>query len=207
MICQKCGAEVPDGYEYCMKCGAKVNVTQDEAESSEKKAVSKIKANKKVLIAAVGAMVVILIAVVLAFGLKRSTEKNGYFANIPWGTDIKTVKKQVDKTFKCESRIGESNDSIIAVTKNYDGMQGVGTVTVLFCEDEGTLNKVSVKFTVDDDSSYTYGKVVKQLVKKYNKLFGKADNSDVFSYKWKTKNSTITLVIFSEDMIMLVYNK
>lgn len=207
MICQKCGADVPDGYEYCMKCGAKINVTQDEAESSEKKAFSKIKVNKKVLIAAVGTMAVILIAVMLAFGLKGSTEKNGYFANIPWGTDIKTVKKKVDKTFKCKSRIGENNDSVVAVEKNYDGMQGVSAVTVLFCKDKGTLNKVDVGFTVDDDSDYTYGKVAKQLVKKYNKLFGKADHNEGYSYKWKTKNGSITLVIFSEDMIMLVYNK
>lgn len=41
MICQKCGADVPDGYEYCMKCGARVNVTKDEAEFYEKKLFQK----------------------------------------------------------------------------------------------------------------------------------------------------------------------
>lgn len=208
MFCGKCGANVPDGYEFCMKCGTKVDITQTEVLTpTENAAPAQKKINKKVLIPVIGVIAVALIAVALIFGLKGSAEKNGYFANIPWGTDIETVQKKVDKTFKCESSIVKDKDSVIAFIENYDGMQGVNALPILYCEDKGTLNEVSITFSAEDGSRYTGEKIADELIEKYNKLFGKADSSKGYSYKWTTKNSTIELVIVSEDLIMLEFEK
>ena len=32
MFCGKCGANIPDGYEFCMKCGTKIDMNQDNTE-------------------------------------------------------------------------------------------------------------------------------------------------------------------------------
>ena len=120
MICGKCGANVPDGYEFCMKCGAKIDISQADSTASavvetkpEKKGI-----NKKVLIPVVAAIVIVLTVVAILFGMKGAAEKNGYFANIPWGTDMETVRKKVDTAFKCESTIGKGKDAGIASINN-----------------------------------------------------------------------------------------
>lgn len=207
MICGKCGANVPDGYEFCMKCGAKIDISQADSTASavvetkpEKKGI-----NKKVLIPVVAAIVIVLTVVAILFGMKGAAEKNGYFANIPWGTDMETVQKKVDKALKCESSIGK--DAVFVSINNYDGMKGVNALPMLYCKDNGTLNEVSIIFTVEDDSRYTGKKIADELIGKYDKLFGKADSSMGCSYKWKTKNSTIKLVIFSKKLVMLTYEK
>lgn len=204
MFCGKCGANVPDGYEFCMKCGTKIEINQletnDENESSKR-------TNKKMLIPVIGIIVVLFIATGFIFGLKITQEKSGYFANIPWGTDIETVKKEVDKTFKCESFIGEDKNSVTAMIVDYDGMKGVTALPVFYCEDNGTLNEVSIMLTAEDKSDYTEEQVIKEVVAKYDKLFGKSDNSKGFSYIWETPNSTIELVSFSEELILMTYKK
>lgn len=208
MFCGKCGANVPDGYEFCMKCGAKLDITQAEVSTPTENAVPVPKAiNKKVLIPVIGVIAVIVVAIALMFGLKEASEKNGYCANIPWGTDIETVQKKVDKTFKCESKVGEDKDSVICSIEDYDGMKGVSALLIFYCNDNGSFNNVSASLFVDDDSKYTGTKIKKELVAKYDKLFGESENSNGQSYVWETKNSTINLFAYSEDFIMLTFEK
>lgn len=212
MFCGKCGAQVPDGFEFCMKCGTKIDTSQVVSTEGASAVKAKPK-KKKVLISLAVAIMVVLATVVAIFGMKDTAEensfddKNGYFADIPWGTDIETVQKKVEEAFKCKTSIGEENDSVIASIENYDGMQGVGAVPILSCEDNGTLNKVAIAFTAGDDSEYSGEQIAEELLEKYNELFGKADSSMGFTYKWSTPNSSIELVYFSEDLIMLNYEK
>lgn len=116
MICGKCGANVPDGYEFCMKCGAKIDISQADSTASAvvETKPGKKRINKKVLIPVVAAIVIVLTVVAILFGMKGSAEKNGYFANIPWGTDMETVQKKVAKAFKCESKIEKDKDYVSA---------------------------------------------------------------------------------------------
>lgn len=209
MYCGKCGAIIPDGYEFCMKCGTKIETPNEETAENRTVEVKPVKKgiNKKVLIPIIAVIVVALATVVIIFGISNNVEKNGYFANIPWGTDIETVQKEVDKFFNCESFVGEDKDSIVVVIENYEGMQGVDAALMLYCEDNGTLNKVSVLLTIEDDSSYTNEKVVDKLVEKYNKLFNEADESYGFTYKWTTSNSTIELSVVMDGLIMLNFEK
>ena len=204
MFCGKCGANVPDGYEFCMKCGTKIEINQletnDENESSKR-------INKKLLIPVIVIILVMFIAMGLIFGLKVRQEKSGYFANIPWGTGVETVKEKVDRTFKCESFIGEDENSVSVMIADYDGMKGVTAFSVFYCKDNGTLNEVGIILTAEDESDYTGDQVIKEVVAKYDKLFGKNDNSKDFSYIWETPNSTVELVSFSEELIMMTFKK
>jgi len=209
MICDKCGANVPDGYEFCMKCGTKIKTSQvvPVEASLEEAAPEKRKITKKELIPVITVAVVIIALVAIMLGMKGGSEKNGYFANIPWGTDIETVQRMIDKTYKCESLIGKDKNTVIATIENYDGMQGVSALLLLTCEDNSTLNEVSVLFSAEDGSKYTSEKIAAELVKKYNGLFGKADTSSGYSKKWMTKNSTIELLDLTDNLIALRFEK
>lgn len=209
MYCGKCGAIIPDGYEFCMKCGTKIETPNEEtAENSivEAEPVKKgIK--KKVLIPVIAVIVVALASIVIIFGTRNNVEKNGYFANIPWGTDIETVQKDVEQFFNCESSIEEDENLVIASIENYEGMQGVKASPILYCDDDGKLNKVSIVFTRDDNSEYTGDKIADRLIEKYNKLFNTADKSEKYTHKWVTENSTIKLFKLTEDFMMLQFEK
>lgn len=219
MICPDCGNQVSDKANRCPVCGcpkSAIVAFKEEEQAKLEESIQKQRKDKrnrilKISVPVVAAIVIVLTVVAILFGIKGAAEKNGYFANIPWGTDIKTVQKKVDKAFKCESSIGgKDKDAVIAPTKNYDGMKGVNALLVLDCKDKGTLNEVSIMF-FKDDSRYTIEKIADELIGKYDKLFGKADGgtgsiSGFRFYKWKTKNSTINL-INSGDSIMLTYKK
>ena len=207
MFCGKCGANIPDGNEFCTKCGTKIDVSQvdsNEAAVVEGKAEKKaIKTN--IIVSGLVGIIIIMLAV-LVFSLKDSNEKRGYFANIPWGTDFETVQKKVNKEFNCESSIAKENEVLFLAKENYDDMQGVRADLIFYCEEKATLSRVEVMIVVEDGSEYTGDEIADKLINKYNKLYGEAEN-DGHTYEWITKNSTIDLKMATENHILLYYNK
>lgn len=211
MFCGKCGAKVLEGYEFCMRCGTRINTSDTiSAESivEEKKSEKKF-LNKKMFTIVTAGLVIVLMVIVVVSGLMGVDEKNGYFANIPWGTDIETVKKKFDQTFKFESVISLERDSVAAIIENYDGMEGVSVGYILYCKDNESLSSVAVVFGAEDESRYTVEKIADELIEKYNKLFGKSNEvaGYIHSHSWTTANSIIRLDILSEKIIMLVFEK
>lgn len=202
MFCKKCGATIPDGYKYCMNCGAKADSSQPDItkeQDSPKKPL-----NKKILVSIFGIIVGFLIISGLIIKLSGPTEKDGYFANIPWGTDIETVKKEFDKAFNDDSLITDHN-SVLGLISDYDGMNGVTATSSFNCENNKTLNKVSVIFTTDDGCQYTTNDIIDHIIEKNNKLFGAYDNSLGYLYTWQTPNSTIDLCMLTDELFIINY--
>lgn len=179
MFCKKCGASIPDGYKFCMNCGAKADVSQP---NTIKKPL-----NKKILVSVLGIIVGLLIISGLAIKLSGPTEKDGYFANIPWGTDIETVQKKVDKYFKCESFV--SGNSVKATVQDYNGMAGLNALVSLNCDENKTLDSVHVILIIDN--GYTPDELFSILAEQYNKLYTQRVYNPGAGGMWQTPNSTI----------------
>ena len=110
MFCGKCGANIPDGYEFCMKCGTKIDMNQDNTEiehtiNDNDKEIRKKKIHKKGILLILGILIAVLLAGAGVAYTKIASVRNGYFANIAWATDIDTVKEKVDKAYNCDSII------------------------------------------------------------------------------------------------------
>lgn len=201
MYCLKCGTEIPSGYEFCMKCGTKVDINQEENANSELVAGKTNKINKKTFIAiVVAALLVVVIIAVLFIG--SGTEKNGYVANIPWGTDVKTVQQKVEKYYKCDAYRNEEKNILGVTVEDYDGMKGVEATIVFAFDNNEELENVVVMF----DSITDGEKIERELLKKYSDLFGTPEET-VISQVWTTPNSTITLTVWSEDFISLSFEE
>ncbi len=214
MFCGKCGANIPDGYEFCMKCGTKIDLNQDNMEiedaKNEDKEIRRKKIHKKGILLICGIMIAMLLVGAGVVYTKIASARNGYFANIAWGTDIDTVKEKVDKAYDCESAMSDDRDCVMAKIEDYKEMRGVTALTGLYCQDNECLNEVTVVFLIDDDSAYTESDVVEKVTEEYNKLYGECDKDEKFdyhSYTWKTKNSYIELSRIEELMVLLRFKQ
>ena len=215
MFCGKCGANIPDGYEFCMKCGTKIDMNQDNTEiehaiNDNDKEIRKKKIHKKGVLLICGIMIAVLLAGAGVIYAKIASVRNGYFANIAWGTDIDTVKEKVDKAYNCDSSISRDRDSVIVDIENYEKMDGVSAMTILYCKEGERLNEVSTIFVIHDDSTYSESKVVKKIVEIYSKLYGKYEqekDDECFFYTWKTKNSYIELSGIEEKVVLLQFKQ
>ena len=215
MFCGKCGANIPDGYEFCMKCGTKIDMNQDNTEiehtiNDNDKEIRKKKIHKKGILLSLGILIAVLLAGAGVAYTKIASVRNGYFANIAWATDIDTVKEKVDKAYNCDSIISDDRDCVMAEIEDYKEMKGVTALTGLYCKDKECLNEVTVVFLIDDDSDYTESDVVEKVTKEYNKLYGECDKNeklDFHSYTWKTKNSYIELSRIEELMVLLQFKQ
>lgn len=69
MYCGKCGSTVPEGYEFCMKCGTKIDTTTDNSISGcpKTEVVHKQKISKKKLIIILSTVGVLILASILIF--------------------------------------------------------------------------------------------------------------------------------------------
>lgn len=192
MFCKKCGAAIPDGYKYCMNCGAKADVSQPNTTKKPLK--------KKVFVSILGIIVGLLIVSGLAIKLSGPTEKDGYFANIPWGTDIETVQKKVDKYFKCESFV--SDNSVKATVQDYNGMTGLKALVSFDCDENNTLDSVNVILIADN--GYNPDELFSILAEQYNKLYTQHVYAPGTGGIWQTPNSTIYTF---EELYMVVFEK
>ena len=229
MYCGKCGANIPDGYEFCMKCGAKIETSQikvdtinktevmqnDEVNETEdmhieNTEVSEVDSDKKQNISKrlksiiiVGVITILILIGV--FAMRGTNEKDGYFLNIPWGTELEAVQEKVIKKYNAETRI--EDQCVIAAIKDYEGMKDVTILPCFYCEKNGTLHTVLAILSPEDGSSYTVEQAGEKLIEKYSDLFGDAESPRTGSYKWTTKNSVIELTYIGDNSIFLSYDE
>ena len=229
MYCGKCGAYIPDGYEFCMKCGTKIDVSQIEVDKTSKTEVTQIdesseKEDKHIENTEVGEVdsdkkqniskrlkpiiivgVITILILIGIFAMRCTNEKDGYFLNIPWGTELEDVQEKVIKKYNAETRI--EDQCVIAAIKDYEGMKDVTILPYFYCEKNGTLHTVLAIISPENGSSYTVEQAGEKLIEKYIDLFGDAESPRTGSYKWTTKNSVIELTYIGDNSIFLSYEE
>lgn len=207
--------DLGEDFHKCLDASNESQIKATQVESGKSSYVEDKTEKKRIKIKLLFLVFVIFVVdfviIAIIFGMKSASEKNGYFANIPWGEDINSVQRKLEKTFLCESFLSVDKDCVAVSVGDYEGMQGVCALPRLYCEDNGTFNRASVLILVEDDSSYTKEQTADRLVEKYNKLFGKAERTgdDGADFKWTTQNSTIELhmLSFIDDFLLLEFKK
>lgn len=200
MFCGKCGAHIPEGCEFCMECGEKVLHNEVDNKSSKKK-------RKKIWIVIPIVVVIIAIIVTSFFVIKNLQEKNGYFENVAWGTSMEEARNKIEKSFNCETNETKDGDGFVARLENYEGLENASSFLIAKCDGNDTLVEVTLMVAAGDDSDYKDYEIRDIFKKKYERIFGKPNESTTYSYKWETENSTIKIVSISEDSIMITYEK
>ena len=221
MYCGKCGSKMPDGYAFCVNCGAKANtdygasvkaaeiepVVVNYDNNGELVQIAKKNVNKKFII--IGAAVAIAVILVIIFAFSGLGKSKGYWADIPWGTDINTAKAQLEKTYgEDEVSIGTgdyNNNIFVATEKTYD-MEGViGIFRASF--DSSGLEYGCILCAPSKDGDYTYNAMINEIIKNFDKKYGKHENYDTNGYRWTTSESVIYFDDAQSGSLLIHYTK
>ena len=201
MFCKNCGAELPENASVCPKCGTVVSTSSESVKKSS---------SKKRIFIATTAFVVILGAFAAWFFLRPKNP--GYYQNIPWGTSYEDFMQDHPSAFGRKNADGSAN---VFSTSDKDVLEGFeseefdGTTLVLYQFDKDGLYKVSW----DGLNMSQADELIPEIIKKYNKLYGKATRSDdpttnkdfkEYNYIWKTKESTIQLLFVPDSQSVMV---
>ena len=187
MYCKKCGTKIEDGICICPQCGTVV-----QPEEAKRKPTNK-------LIMAIAMVAVVAIASLL-IGLFAADNKNpGYNLKNEWGiSHDELVKERGDEIlFEKDDGICGQNPTITGFEKDVIDVDG----KAIYFFDESGLYKV-IWLSTNSDSTYAK---IPDIVKKYNKLFGKTIDGGVLAghgcaYRWKTEKSDIMVTgIIGED--------
>lgn len=187
MYCGKCGKKVPDGYDYCMYCGAKI----------ENKDITKRKKNHKKFIVIITLIVAICGG---SFFFFQSNAKNvGYLRNTRWGMSLSEVKNT-----EKGSNISNDNSTLIYLTDDNIGLEKINT-TVSYSFDNGKLNKGTI-LVFTKDSGKDDQTVLNNVLTAYRTQYGKEKKTEA-SYQWTTPKSQIEVAYVMEGSIMITYNE
>ena len=209
MFCGKCGASVPDGYEFCMKCGTKLNISEEaiedtlEVSSDEAKENTSVcvKSNKKKII--ILASVVVVVIVGIFFFVTQSIKRNGLYNNVAWGTSIEEVMEIAEK--ESDDVIDGKDDSKVQYAfEDYNGVKGLTLLVTYQCEGEKGLDSVGLLLLNSEDGEYTDEEILDLAHEKLTKLYGKAEDDGIHD-TWNTKLSEISLSYVMDGLIAVKY--
>ncbi len=213
MICKECGANIPDGFEYCMKCGAKADALQKEISTQDRvgeRETVKIIGNKKRPII-IGAIVVVVIVVAVALGNNFLGVEKTFFEDIPWGTDAETVKARIEEEFELFKPIpdyDEAERTITTMFGNFEEMEGVGALCSFDFNYDNKLQSVDLFASLTDESFYTKAGMVDEIVRKYDERYGDSDFRAGFmdTYTWENEDTTVVLTCITEGLLHIKYS-
>jgi uncharacterized protein YxeA len=188
MYCGKCGKKIPDGYEYCMYCGAKVG----NQNMVKKKKIFKI------IISIIALIVVIGGGLFLYF--QFSTKNFGYLRNTKWGMSLSEVKNT-----EKGNNISKDSSTLIYLTNDNVGLEKINT-TVSYSFDNGKLSKGAI-LVFTNETGKDSQTILDSILSAYRSLYGKEIEATGYSYSWITKKSRIEVDYVTKDSIMIMYNE
>lgn len=200
MFCGKCGKEVPDGYEFCMNCGAKL-------EKADEQVAEIVKPKKKWIIPVVIVLAIIIVAVGAIYFVKDSQAKSGLYNNIAWGTSIEKIQEMVEKNpdNAFETIVNEEKTVVYDTVSDFYNFEHVTAMVTYECEVDSELHGVTIFIINGEDSSYTDNMIGETIIEDFDKLYG-AHGEDVISKVWTTPKSKIALTYFAEGCLVLEYD-
>ena len=218
MYCGKCGSKIPEGYEFCMNCGSKIEspfvVIAKDSDCKEfrypKRSIGK---KQKVILLITLVCILLMVSVVATvFYFHKPEDDMGYFANIPWGTDIKTAEKMVEEKLEIEGDIkkekdSEGNDTLHFEIKNYEGASGIDTNARLFFDSENCLNQVTVFVLQDGSDKGAVKETADRLIAKFDSLYGKHYKKLEYEYNWMAEDAAISISQLTDDLLIMNFEK
>lgn len=112
--CPKCGSEISDKSDKCIKCGCPL--------SSAAKLENEPKKKKIVKIVILFAML-ITVAIAVIYFMGKNQKGGGLYNHIPWGTSYKEVKKIIEED-GIEALGDESKHKLSTMIENYGNIEG-----------------------------------------------------------------------------------
>ena len=142
MFCPKCGAELSNDAEFCIKCGTKISAvgTVQQANAAQADVPTKAKKKKSKLPIILGAAI-LLIIIVIAVSSQSSGEKNSGEDDIDYITTLKAYAPYADTlnlsgtfsdvfekyltnpTWKIDPEVKKTNGAIVAVEGTVKGSE------------------------------------------------------------------------------------
>lgn len=204
--CSDCGKYLLDSEMVCCNCGKRVSDLNDNIITGDSVVDRKVLNSKKTL-GSILAIVIIVIAVLLFS--KFSQKENGLFEDHAWGTSYSDLSNALEKkNGKTPNGDGESN--LFETIENYGNMDGIEAGVVYQFGRTG-LSSVIV-FLTFYSTDYTSDDVSEIMREKLNKTYGEGKplKSGMltleYQTEWTTENSIISLVNYSEDMVVIEYS-
>lgn len=199
MFCGKCGTEVPDGYEFCMKCGSKIEPTQvPKNESSMPK-------KKKWVIPLIVIVCVVGVIIVALYFINDVKKKNGLYNNIAWGTSYDDIKSMFDDKDGDKKVLTKDDElHVNELIEDYKEDKEISAMVTYDCEDDGTLHKVDLVVTNGDESKFTDEKLYDKYKSELTELYGDSKD-DIIGEFWTTKKSKIGLTYWSKGVFVIEY--
>lgn len=197
MFCGKCGKEVPEGYEFCMGCGAKLEPTPEQI-------VEPVKVKKKWIIPVAIILLVVIIAGVAIYFISENKKKSGLYNNIPWQISYEELCKLMETKKTGEVECDDKQQIVFEIIEDYKEDVGIDAIVIYSCEDDGTLRSIFFMISNGDDSEYTDSKLFDKYAEELSELYGEGKEYSVMT-TWETPKSDIRLVYATDGMITLDY--
>lgn len=197
MFCGKCGKEVPEGYEFCMGCGAKLEPTPEQI-------VEPVKVKKKWIIPVAIILLVVIIAGVAIYFISENKKKSGLYNDIPWQISYEELCKLMETKKTGEVECDDKQQIVFEIIEDYKEDVGIDAIVVYSCEDDGTLRSIFFMISNGDDSKYTDSKLFDKYAEELSELYGEGKENSVMT-TWETPKSDIRLAYVTDGMITLGY--
>ncbi|MBR6406738.1 MAG: hypothetical protein IKS18_11190 [Lachnospiraceae bacterium] len=139
------------------------------------------------------AAVLVFGVLLTVYGIRGMKKNNGYFENIPWGTEVDEVKEIIDKKFGVDSKIrGSGRNRIDTVLPEYEGISDTEIIAHFDNKDTHGLEEVGIVFGHADSELY------EEILSRFEKRYG---SSTAFEdgVCWKAKKSIIHMS-YSNDL-------
>ncbi len=199
MFCGKCGSKLLDGYEFCMKCGTKIDLLISEDNENDVN-ISFLKSKKKILIPIITIVSLIIMIGIVFYFMQYAKERSGLYNNIAWGTSKEKIKEMLG-----DNIIGgeEGDNDFLTIISDYDGMKDVEGLVSYYFVDNG-LHEINLTLINNENSSYTDSMIIEKYANKFDNLYGNK-KEDIGSYIWNTKESKIELFYVTDKFVVINY--
>lgn len=204
MFCGKCGKEVPEGYEFCMNCGTKLEPTIDYATE-----LIKNKKKKKWIIPVIIILLIVLIASVAVYFMNGNKKNSGLYNDIPWQISYEELCELMETKKTGEIQCADEYQFIVESIEDYKEDKGIYANIIYNCEDDGTLRKIFFRIKNGEDSEYTDSELFDKYMEELSELYGKGEiiptKSSSIIYSWETPKSLIRLEYGVSESLIIEY--
>ncbi|MCR4782434.1 MAG: zinc ribbon domain-containing protein [Lachnospiraceae bacterium] len=167
MYCGRCGTKIPDGYQYCMKCG----YDNLSFKNHNKKTTSKsLHSNLKIFVFCFFLTILIVLSIISMFESKR--QNDWLLGDIKRGC----TKEEIKNSDFNDSIVKKEDDTWVSKITNFEGFAGCNGFAKYYFDGD-KLEGVLVTIKESDASIYSISQIKKNIIKKYTIKYGEPEKN------------------------------